>query len=361
MYTDLKKYIKQGEGCADCVLKCGKRAEVTSGKWRTPLGLYPEYETMVVFGHYLLNDNVEAIIHLNHLCNINGVDTISCGNVVAFAIESYEKGWITNKDTDGLELSWGNIDSATALVKSIIARQGLGDLLAEGVRRTADFFGKGSIEATMHVKGLELPAHDTRTEEGGKAWALQYGTSNRGMCHVHPHEPVIVNSCHDKVVQYIEDISTVKQPYTEKGKGKLVKWAQDYGNAINTLGLCNFHTYLVPGSDPDRLLQVLSAVSGLNIDFDELMLIGERVSNLQRCFNVREGIRRKDDRIPKRLMLPPVDGPFSKRLETGIKNYDAMLDEYYEVRGWDKKNGMPLLETLKALGLEISSKELEAQ
>jgi aldehyde:ferredoxin oxidoreductase len=358
MYANLKKYIKQSEGCADCVLKCGKRAEVTHGKWKTPLGLYPEYETMVSFGHYLLNDNVEAIIHLNHLCNINGVDTISCGNAVAFAMEGYEKGWITPEDTDGLELSWGNMDAAKTLVKKIFAREGLGDLLGEGVRRAAEVIGKGSFEAAMHVKGLELPAHDTRTEEGGKAWAIQYGTGNRGMCHVHPHEPVIVNSCHDKVVQSIGDIEAVKQPYTEKGKGKLVKWAQDYGNAVNTLGLCNFHTYLVPGSDPDRYVRVLAAVSGLNIDFDDLMTIGERVSNLQRCFNVREGIRRKDDRIPKRLMQTPVDGPFSKRLETAIEDYDAMLDEYYTVRGWDTETGVPGIETLKALDLDISPTEL---
>lgn len=360
MYRNLKTYVTGDEGCLNCTLRCGKRARVEAGKWKTPLGLYPEYETMVSFGHYILNDNVEAIIHLNYLCNTNGVDTISCGNMIAFAMECFEKGWITLKDTDGIELTWGNMDAAKAMVEKIFRREGLGDLLAEGVRTAAAKIGKGSSAAAMHVKGLELPAHDTRTEEGGKAWAIQYGTGNRGMCHVHPHEPVIVNSCHDEVTDKFGNIEDAKAPYTEKGKGKLVKWAQDYGNAINTLGLCNFHSYLVPGSDPQRYTRVLSAATGLVLDFDELMRIGERVSNLQRCFNVREGIRRKDDMIPERLRQVPAFGPFSERFETRITNYDAMLDEYYLERGWVIETGIPASEKLRELNLaEIVGKDLK--
>lgn len=352
MYGDLKKYITGDEGCLNCTLRCGKRAQVKKGKWKTPAGEYPEYETMVSFGHYILNDNVEAIIYLNHLCNSNGVDTISCGNMIAFAMECYEKGWITKQDTDGIELTWGNMVAAKKMVEKIFAREGLGDLLAEGVRRAAEKIGKGSSAAAMHVKGLELPAHDTRTEAGGKAWAVQYGTGNRGMCHVHPHEPVIVGSCHEEVKHKFGDIEAAKEPYTEKGKGKLVKWAQDYGNAINTLGLCNFHSYLVPGSDPQRYTRVLTAATGWKIDFDELMQIGERVSNLQRCFNVREGIRRKDDMIPERLRQLPAFGPFSRRPETEIKDYEAMLDEYYGERGWEIETGIPTIEKIRALKLD---------
>ena len=238
------------------------------------------------------------------------------------------------------------------MAEKIFKREGLGDLLALGVRAAAEKIGKGSSAAAMHVKGLELLAHDPRTEEGGKAWAIQYGTGNRGMCHVHPHEPVIVESCHDELAEKFGNIEDAKAPYTEKGKGKLVKWAQDYGNAINTLGLCNFHSYLVPGSDPQRYTRVLSAATGWELDFDELMQIGERVSNLQRCFNVREGIRRKDDMIPERLMQPPAFGPFSDRPETQLKNYDAMLDEYYVERGWDVETGIPTSKRLKDLKLE---------
>jgi aldehyde:ferredoxin oxidoreductase len=352
MYETLKSHITGSEGCLNCTLKCGKRAEVKEGKWQTPNSEYPEYETMVSFGHYLLNDNVEAIIHMNHLCNINGVDTISCGNALAFAMECFEKGWITKEDTGGIELDWGNMDSVRSIVKQIFMREGFGNILADGVRKASQTIGKGSEVAAMHVKGLELPGHDPRTEEGGKAWAIQYGTASRGMCHSHPHEPVILGYCYDAIGERAKEFEGVEEPFVEAGKGKIVKWAQDYGNAINTLGLCNFHSYLVPGSDPQRYLQVISAVTGWEIDFDELIEIGERVSNIQRCFNTRDGIRRKDDIIPKRLMKMPAFGPYKDRSETVIQDYDAMLDEYYNARGWDKASGIPTTEKLKALGLE---------
>jgi aldehyde:ferredoxin oxidoreductase len=351
MYRQLKKYITEDEGCKNCVLRCGKRAKVNKGKWKTPLGLYPEYETMVGFGHYILNDDVEAIIHLNHLCNTHGIDTISCSNAIAFAMEGYESGWITKAESGGLALNWGDMDAALKLVEMILDRKGLGDILAEGVRRAADKIGRGSSDAAMHVKGLELPGHDIRNEAGGKAWAIQYGTGSRGMCHSHPHEPVIVNACKSEATKTIGDVDKAIAPYTEKGKGKIIKWAQDYGSAINAMGLCNFHTYLVPASDPQRYTQVIAAATGLEISFDQLMTIGERVSTLQRCFNVREGFSRKDDLIPQRLMQVPAFGPFSEREETAINDYEAMLDEYYNDRGWDLKTGAPLPWKLKQLGL----------
>ena len=352
MYRTLKTHISGSEGCMDCVLKCGKWAGVKEGKWKTPNGHYPEYETMVGFGHYLLNDNVEAIIHLNHICNCNGIDTISSGNAIAFAMECYEKGYITQKDLGGLELTWGNMDTAKTLLDMIIERKGFGDLLAEGIRIASKNIGGGSAEAAMHVKGLELPAHDTRSKDGGKVWAIQYGTAGRGMCHVHPHEPVVVHACCEQIPGEFKEVEERENPYSEKGRGRMVKWAQDYGNAINTLGLCNFHSYLIPGSDPIRYTKILKAVSGWEINLKDLLKIGERVSNIQRCFNVREGIRRKDDYIPKRLMTPPAFGPFSSRPETEIQNYDTMLDEYYVVRGWHKKSGIPTRKKLNQLGLE---------
>jgi aldehyde:ferredoxin oxidoreductase len=168
MYSALKDHITGSEGCLNCVLQCGNQAEVKQGKWTTPTGHYPEYETMVSFGHYILNDNVEAIIHLNHLCNCNGIDTISSGNAIAFAMECYEKGLITRKDLDGLELTWGNIGAARMMLNMIIKREGFGDLLAEGGRIASEEIGKGSVEAAMHVKGLELPGHDIRSKDGGK-------------------------------------------------------------------------------------------------------------------------------------------------------------------------------------------------
>ncbi len=354
MYDTLKKHIIGNEGCLNCVLRCGKKARVKEGKWQTPIGHYPEYETMVGFGHYLLNDDVEAIIHMNHLCNCYGVDTISCANALAFTMEGYEKGWVSKEDLDGIELMWGNMDAAKAVLGKIFKREGFGDILADGVRIAAAKIGGTSEEAAMHVKGLELPAHDNRSEDGGKVWVIQYGTGSRGMCHVHPHEPVVYHACYEGMPEVFKKIEDREKPYSEKDKGKIVKWAQDYGNAINTLGLCNFHSYLIPGADPIRYTKVIRAVSGWEIDFSELIEIGERISNLQRCFNVREGIRRKDDIIPKRLMQKPTFGPFSKREETEVKDYGAMLDDYYLERGWDPLTGIPSAEKLKELDIEVT-------
>ncbi len=354
MYDTLKKHITGNEGCLNCVLRCGKKAGVKEGRWQTPVGHYPEYETMVGFGHYLLNDDVEAIIHMNHLCNCYGVDTISSANALAFTMEGYEKGWVSKEDLDGIELEWGNMDAAKKLLEKIFKREGFGDILADGIRIAAAKIGGISEDAAMHVKGLELPAHDNRSEDGGKVWTIQYGTGSRGMCHVHPHEPVVYHACYEWMPEAFKKIEDREKPYSEIDKGKIVKWAQDYGNAINTLGLCNFHSYLMPGADPIRYTKVIKAVSGWEIDFAELIEIGERISNLQRCFNVREGIRRKDDIIPKRLMQKPAFGPFSTREETAVKDYDAMLDDYYLERGWDPVTGIPSAEKLKELEVEVT-------
>jgi aldehyde:ferredoxin oxidoreductase len=353
IYQNLLNHITGDEGCLNCVLRCGKRSEVKEGKWKTPEGEGPEYETVAGFAHYIMNDNVEAIIHINHLCNDYGIDTISCANAIAFAMECYEKGVITKEDTDGIELTWGNIDAAKQMVIKIVNREGVGAVLAEGVLRAAEKLGKGSHEFALHVKGLELPAHDTRSKGFGKAWAIQYGTANRGMCHCHPQEPGIVHAIFDDQVEGMRDLrTTLKEPFNEVGKGKMVKWAQDFGNISNTLGLCIFHSYLIPGAEFNRYTKAISAATDLEMAFDELMKIGERLSSLQRCFNVREGTRRKDDRLPKRLLQIPAFGPYSNRPETEIKDYEAMLDEYYEARGWNKSTGIPEKGKLEELGIE---------
>ena len=353
MYKNFKKHVTAIEGCRNCILKCGKRTEVKGGKWKTPQGEGPEYETLAGFGHYIMNDNVEAIIHINHLCNSYGVDTISCANAIAFTMECYEKGVINKEDTDGIELTWGNIDAVKELVMKILNREGFGNILAEGVFRSANELGNDTDEFAIHVKGLELPAHDTRSAGCGKAWAIQYGTANRGMCHSHPHEPAIIFTFYDDKFEETKDIDlTLMDPYSEIGKGKVIKWSQDFGNMLNVLGLCNFHSYFIPGSKRELYTNAILAAKDFRITFEELMEIGERVSNLQRCFNVREGIRRKDDMIPKRLCQIPAFGPFSDRPETEIKSYDAMLDDYYVARGWNKNTGIPENKVLKKLQIE---------
>ena len=356
IYESLKQYIIGRVGCLNCVMACGKISEVKYGKWKTPPTQGPEYETVVGFAHLILNDNVEAIIHANYLCNIYGMDTISCANAIAFVMECYDKGWISKEDIDGIELTWGNMDAAKAMLEKIVRREGFGRILGEGVQRAAAKVGKGAPGIALHVKGLEMPFHDPRCDTDGKAWAIQYGTASRGMCHVHPHEPDILVGYYEELGFKESDFEGIDNPYSEVGKGKIVKWTQDYGTALNLMGLCNFHSFLLPACTPEKYAEILSAVTGWKISVQELMKLGERVFNLQRCFNVREGIGRTDDLIPERICQVPAFGLFSNRPETQIKNYDAMLNDYYEVRGWEKETGVPTLKKLKELELESVKK-----
>ena len=168
-----------------CVLRCKRIVQVKSGKWQTPVHEGGEYETISAFTFFAQNEDVDAAVHADYLCNEYGLDTISTGAVIAFAMNCYEQGILDKHNTDGLDLSWGNADAIIELLNQINERRGLGDLLAEGVRRAAEIIGPGASELAIHVKGLEGPAHDPRS---GKTLAICYGTANRGMCHIHPIE-----------------------------------------------------------------------------------------------------------------------------------------------------------------------------
>jgi aldehyde:ferredoxin oxidoreductase len=351
LYESLTKHIIKFRACENCIMGCGLYSEVKHGKWLTPPHHGPEYETICSFSNMILNDDVEAIIHANYLCNSYGMDTISCGNVIAFAMECYERGWITKEKIDGIEMTWGNMDAVIKMIHKIALREGFGKILGEGVRRAAETIGGRALEIALHVKGLELPYHDPRNNRTGKAWLLQYGTANRGMCHIHPQEPSVLRGYYTKLGFKEEDWPGIEEPYKEDGKAKIVKWCQDYGTLAEILGVCKFYQFISPAITPQKYAILISSATGWNISVQELFKISERVFNLQRCFNIREGMGRMEDLVPKRLCQTPAFGPFSKIPETATKNYEVMLDEYYIVRGWDR-NGIPTLQKLKELGLE---------
>ena len=371
-YKQLRdKYLVGSGSCEGCTMSCTKYTKVKEGKWRTPLTHGPEYETIAGFGHLMLNDNVEAIIHASHLCDIYGMDTISCASVIAFAMECYEKGWINKKDTNGLELTWGNMDSVKVLIENIAKRKGFGNVLGEGTKRVAEKIGGEAPNIALHVKGLDIPFHDPRGHYAGKAWHVQYATANRGGCHIHPQEPALVMSARyskDLGIRFSEG-SELKEnefplaatdPLTLEGKVKVVRWTQNYGDAQESIGACKFHNYATAAFNPETYAKITSYATGINITPSELMEIGERVFNLERCFNVREGIRRKDDSIPKRLCLVPTFGPSSQdsKRATSKEELDAMLDEYYQARGWEKETGIPSEQKLRELGLGNVAEEL---
>ena len=346
-----KNNLDRNNGCyRGCPVACGRIISVKEGKFKTPQHEGAEYESITAFTAFILNDNMDAAVNATYLCNEYGLDTISTGAVIAFSMECYEKNIISKEDTKGLELTWGNSSILPELIKKIAFREGIGDLLAKGVKEIAKILGKGSSEFAIHGKGLEAPAHDPRS---GKMLALSYGTANRGMCHIHPMEGMAYD-CFKMdfgLIKYgVPDPNDIER-WDEKGKGKIFKILQDALILPDILDTCKIVTY--SGLTLDHYANILAALTGWDIDGEELLIIGERVINLQRLFNTREGFKKEDDLLPKRMMEKPLFGEFKDEESCVISNYEDMLKEFYCARGWDVETGKPKIEKIKELQIEI--------
>ena len=341
-------FIKNEMCYKGCPIACGRLAQVKEGPFKTPEHSGAEYESLSAFTAFVFNENMDAAVHSSYLCNEFGIDTISTGAVIAFAMECYEKGLISQEDADGLDLTWGNADILPLLVEKISKREGIGELLAEGVLRAAKKIGQGAEKIAIHCKGLEGAAHDPRS---GKALAVTYGTANRGMCHIHPLEGMAYDSgkLDFGMIPYgVPDPNTLDR-WDEKGKGKIVKILQDGLIMPDVLGVCKFFMYA--GITLEHYAQLLSGLTGWQLEGKDLLRIGERVSNLQRLFNQREGFTKKDDELPDRAKQRPLFGIYRNEDKCIIKDYEGMLQEYYTARGWDRETGMPKKEKLRELDL----------
>ncbi len=326
--------------CANCPVGCAQVKLVREGPYAGFLSEGPEFETTYSLGSHCGIDYLPAVIAGDRLCDEYGIDSVSAGVTIGFAMELYEKGILTDEDTEGLELTFGNHRAMIAMLHRIAYQQGLGAILARGTRKAAEHFGRGSEEYAIHVKGLELPAYDVR---GAKAHGLNYATAYNGGDH-----------CKGYAFQEIFDV-----PFPEKvdrfateGKGKLTKWNQDVRTVnCDSATLCGF---LLDMAVPDRACQntadLLAAATGIRLTADEVQRIGERINNLARLFNIREGFTRKDDTLPPRLMNETIKGGASKGQRISQAELDAMLDEYYRARGWDA-DGVPTEAKLKELGI----------
>jgi aldehyde:ferredoxin oxidoreductase len=331
-----------------CPVGCARIAAVDSGSFKTPRHEGAEYESISVFTSYVMNDDSNVATRCDYLCNEFGLDSISCGAVIAFAMECFEKKLFDEKQINDIELTWGNKEVLPIIIEKIAYCSGIGKILANGVRMAALEIGGGSDEFAIHVKGLEGPAHDPRS---GKALGVTYGTANRGMCHIHPLEGM----AYDRgkmdwgLTEYgLTDPEKVDR-WDEKGKGSAVKLLQDGMILPDILSTCKFMMYT--GVTLNHWSELLAGLTGWKIDGSELLLIGERVNNLQRLFNIREGFSRKNDYLPKRVMEIPQFGAYHLQSECTIADFDGMLDEYYEARGWEKTTGKPTAKKLTNLGL----------
>lgn len=355
--TMAETILKKRGACYACPVACIRVVEAKEPYVIDPAYGGPEYETTAALGSLCMNDNLVAVAKANELCNKYSVDTISTGVVIAFAMECYERGLITKEDTQGIDLTWGNHNAIIQFIEKIAKRKGFGDILAEGVKKAAEKIGKSAEGFAIHIKGQEVPMHEPR---GKKGLGLSYATSNRGACHLQAEHDDIFEG--ERWLCPEIGLGTTLAPrdrlYLGKEKAELVKIAGDLWALYDSLIVCKFTAYPEGGIGVRRLTDIVAAATGWEITINELMAVGERAFNLCRAFNVREGITRKDDTLPTRLMEPLREGPYEG--EAISRNaLHKVLDYYYEFRGWDKKTGIPTRRKLEELDLKYVADELE--
>ena len=326
-------------GCYSCPARCGKVHTVTSGLYKNAHSEGPEYESIWAFSGPVENTNIEACIAADQLCDDMGLDTISTGNTIGFAFELYEKGILKKADADGLELTYGNYESMIALIKKIASREGIGNILAEGTRRAAAIIGKGAEDYAIHVKGLELPAYEPR---GAKSMGYNYATASIGASH-----------CYGYAAQDIWG-APVPRPtnrFEEVVNADVVIFNQDETANKETGIICGFAGNW--GWVPDLFGKMLATARGIAeyTDNDHIRLVGERIVNVERLINIREGLGRQDDSLPKRIRTEPLHTGEAEGEGQIVRHQDEFLDRYYELRGWSKE-GVPTSEKLEALGLD---------
>ncbi len=353
-------YLLEHKGCFACPIKCGRRSRVAEGDYAVEIG-GPEYETTNALGPMCWLDDPEAIIYANHLCNQYGLDTISTGVVIAFAMELHEKGLLNDAE---LSLEWGDAATVLGLIERIAHRQGVGDTLAEGSRRAAQIIGGEAERYAMQVKGLELPRQEPRFAKG---FGLGHATSNRGADHLYAMPAIDLGGAWDTARRLFpaQIVPELMDPANEKYKPDMVVYGEHFCAVTDALGICKFSTVEVYSLFPEDLAPGLAALWGRPLTGADLLTMGERIVNLERMYNVRQGLSRADDALPRRFTEEtaplyefepdPASGQMRRSDEPlrygRLENFDAMLDRYYDLRGWSR-NGVPTEATLRRLGLE---------
>ncbi len=321
--------------CQGCVIACGRVVNLGDGQRRKG----PEYETVVGFGSNLLISDLNEVVRLGEFCDKYGMDSISTSNTIGLAFHLFEMGKITLQDTGGLALDWGSFLAAKQLIHMIVRREGIGDIIANGSRALGRTFG--AEEEAMQVNGLETAYHDPR---GVSGMALSYATSPRGACH-NQSDYFFVDFGHTYEnigIDYYE-----RQAQAEKAAN--VARHQDWRTHFNSVLICIFAN--VP---PETQVGLINAQLGLNWTLDDLMKSGERAWNLKRAINNRMGLNRANDKLPKTFLEPLSEGGAAGF----VLDFQAMLEAYYEARGWDWETGKPTREKLLELNLDDAVKDL---
>jgi aldehyde:ferredoxin oxidoreductase len=333
-------FFERNDTCFGCPIACGKtfRLPVSQEGLRWKM---PEYETLFSLGSMLDNWDPASLLKLNALCDQWGLDTISMGVTLSFAIECFEKGFLTPQDTGGRTLRFGDAEMILELVEETGKRQGFGDALAEGSFRLAQRIGKGAADLLYCFKKVEAAGHSARALKG---MAIGYSTATRGGSH-HDARPTLLymGEFDRKQAQIAPSFALRTQNFTALDDSLTqCRFASErgYGGLIN-----------------ENYLKMINGVTGWSLNLAEVESIGERIYNLERAFNCREGVSRKDDNLPRRVANEPIPSGASQGMYCSPQEFNGMLDEYYRLRGWDA-NGIPSAEKLKDLGLDEIIRDL---
>jgi aldehyde:ferredoxin oxidoreductase len=317
------------KGCHSCIMPCGHLTRNKAGD----LIKSPEYETLALLGSNIGIADFSFVATANHLCDDLGMDTISTGGVISFAMECFERGILTKTDTHGLDLTFGNRDAALQLIEDIAYRRGLGQILSEGVREAARQIGGEAFHYAMHVKGMELPGYDPRGAFGSY---LSYSVNPRGGCHRRAWPPKF------------EILGNVP-PYEWKGKASLIKDMFDERIILHSLLVCDFPANFL-NITLEEYVSMLNDVTGGGFTLEAMRGLADRVETQIRLFNCREGLTREDDTLPLRFYSEPFQKGAPKGRVLERHDFERMLEEYYALRGWNK-DGSPKKETLANLGI----------
>lgn len=323
-----KNILTRPRGCFSCIISCGRASRITNPKY-AGMGEGPEYETAWSLGPDCGIDDLDAVTKAHYLCNEYGMDAIAMGAAIACAMDLFEDGIITAKDTDGVALNFGNAEAMVEMTHKTGAGEGFGKKLALGSYRLAESYGHP--EYSMSVKKQDMPAYDPRVVQG---MGLNYATSNRGGCHVRGYMTAV------EILGNPVKIDNL----TTEGKAQWTITFQNLTAALDSSGACLFSTF---GIGADELAALLSTATGVPYSTEEFMKAGDRIWNLERLFNLKSGLSAKDDTLPPRMLKEPMPaGPCKGE----VNKLDQMLPEYYALRGWGK-DGVPTKEKKAELGL----------
>ena len=352
-----EKYRVGQEACHGCSIGCKYIYYVKDGRFAGGPAGGPEYETLMAFGSNCLNRDVESIFYLGTRCDLLGMDTISCGKTIGFALELWEKGILTEKDTNGLDLSWGNVDTIVQLTEMIAKKEGIGDLLSLGVRKAAEKIGGDAWQYAVHVKGLEASGQDPRAHQ---SIGLTYATNVRGADHLRSLSSLEELGFPEIAIQRFgkDKAEAVMEIMSPTHKGEVVKDIEDLYAIVDSAVICKYGTMWPPIYYFETFQNVIPPLTGMTdwSDMKYLRQAAERISHLRRAYNHRLGVTRKQETLPKRLLKEPMPTGPSKG---GLPDLDIMLDEYYDFRGCDRETGYPKRSVLKDLSLDFVVEDLE--